>query len=208
MNVDFTQGLRDAAFLFHGESNIGRLAYQVFPGGFAPSDFAEAFSDFSFLATVKPTLPDGALFAMTNNMQDKIIIGVNISSAEYKQQKISLILTDVNNDDETIIAAEYLVPNFVNKWTTLGISVVGDATMLYFNCEEYGPVYFNRLSGWSLHIPDDAAVFVGHLGHGMGQYRASYQVGIFCLSVSPRRLLGEIRGYFASRQEITPPHHK
>ncbi|XP_072033579.1 uncharacterized protein [Amphiura filiformis] len=171
LNVDFTEGLTGAAFLFHGESNIGRLAFQVFP-----RDFASLFTDFSFLATVKPTLDDGALFAVTNNMQDKIILGVNVSSARYaKHQMISLFLTDIRNDNETVVAAEFLVPSFTNQWTQLSISVQGDSAMLYFDCEEYGPQYFNRPAGWELQVPDDAAVFVGHLGHGNGQYRASYQ---------------------------------
>lgn len=182
-NVEFTEGLPgQPAFLFHGTSNIGRLAFQVFP-----RQFHEDFRDFSFIATIKPTLDEGALFAVTNNMQDKIILGVNITKAEYPQhQKIYVFLTDIIQDDSTVVAGDFLVPSFTNKFTQLGISVIGDAVMLYFNCVEYGPQFFNRPPGWELQVPDDAAVFVGHLGHGNGLYRASFQVGIFYLSASLR----------------------
>ena len=162
--VSFTEGLHDKpAYHLDSETNIGHLAFIIFP-----PDFSESFSDFTILVTLKPESDNvGPLLVVTESQQITIILGLNISQEGTDRHRITLYMRDLSDMTANHEAASFVVPSLTNRWSQFSLSVIEDMATLFFNCSTYTSQSLRRPPGWKLTIPHGAAVFVGSQGFGL-----------------------------------------
>ena len=159
--VLFTEGLhKRPAYHLDGNTNIGRLAFVIFP-----PDFSETFSDFTILVTLKPESDfGGPLLVVTESQQTQIILGLNISKEGTDRHRITLFMRDLTNTATDHEATSFVVPALTDRWSQFSLSVIDDMATLFFNCSTYTSQSLSRPKGWKLTIPSDAAVFIGSQG--------------------------------------------
>lgn len=143
------------AYAFGPDSSGGQVArYHV------PSPF---FRNFSLVFHVRPaTAGAGVLLAITDSAQAVVSVGVKLSGVSDGHQHVQLLYTEPGAA-RTHTAASFRLPAFVGQWTRFALSVDGNTTALFVDCEEFQRLPLAR-SRRGLELEPGSGLFVAQAG--------------------------------------------
>lgn len=125
--VTYVEGTDGFPAFAIGNANLRRPHKSILP---------EKLEEFTIMATLRATKPDGYIFAVVNSLDTIVQLGIKISPAHHNHINITLIY----NDPFTLVPQEnnglvsFVIPYDSKNWLNFAIQVMNDKIALYHNC--------------------------------------------------------------------------